>query len=97
MGTLLVPPTLSTDYLSTALLATALIKCLSNIPKQGIPKLGASLMDDAAALRGWVTTGSHSTSLLHEYNYLPRPHKVIRPIYTRGQMCKRPVKLCLSD
>ena len=54
-------------------------------------------MDDAAALRGWVTTGSHSTSLLHEYNYLPHPHTVIRPIYTRGQMCKRPVKLCLPD
>ena len=35
-------------------------------------------MDYTAVLHGWVTTGSHSTSLLHEYDYLPRPHRVIR-------------------
>ena len=39
MSTLLVPPILSTDYLSTALLTTALIKFQATIPKQGIPKL----------------------------------------------------------
>ena len=41
MDSLLVPPILFTDYLSTALLTTALIKFLANIPKQGIPNLGA--------------------------------------------------------
>ena len=39
-NTLLVPSILSTDYLSTTLLTTALIKFLANIPKQGILKLG---------------------------------------------------------
>ena len=34
-------------------------------------------MDYAATLHGQVTRGSCSTSLLPEYNYLPRPHKVI--------------------
>ena len=54
-------------------------------------------MDDAAALHGWVTIGSHSISLLYEYNYLPCPHKVIQPKYTHGQMCKRSAKLCLPS
>ena len=35
-------------------------------------------MDYAATLYGQVTRGSCSMSLLPEYDYLPRPHKVIR-------------------
>ena len=54
-------------------------------------------MDYATALCGWVTMGSHSTSLLYEYDYLPRPHKVIRPSYTCEQTCNRPAKLCLPS
>ena len=35
-------------------------------------------MDYATILCGQVTRKSCSMSLLHEYSYLPRPHKVIR-------------------
>ena len=35
-------------------------------------------MDYATTLHGQVTKGSCSTSLLHEYDYLPHLYKIIR-------------------
>ena len=41
-------------------------------------------MDYTAILHRQITRGSCSISLLHEYSYLPHPHKVIRLIAPVG-------------
>ena len=54
-------------------------------------------MDYATTLCGQVTKGSCSMSLLYKYNFLPCPHRVIRPNYTCGHVCKQPAKLFLPS
>ena len=62
-STLFVHLTLSTDYLSTVLLAN---EFLTNISKKRISKLDASLLDNVVSLHGQVTKGHCSIRLLYK-------------------------------